>query len=122
MPETNNMQIKLQKYRGLIAPLSYWALSECQKNDICNGCGPQGNFFNRLLSWGIPDNLFGLNIAEACNIHDFCWHIGLGKKLSDNLFMDNMSILINNVGGPLEGLRHILAFHYWLAVKKAKKN
>lgn len=121
MAKINNQKIKLQKYRGLIAPIEYWSLSECQKRRICNGCGPQGNFFNRLLSWGIPDNLFGVNIAEACNIHDFCWHFGLGKKLSDNLFFDNMSILIHNARGPLEGIRSILAFHYWLAVKKTKK-
>jgi hypothetical protein len=116
------MLIKLQKYRHLIAPLDYWKLTEYQKKDLCNGCGPQGNFFNRLLSWGIPDNLFGLDIAEACNIHDFCWHIDLGKKISDNLFLDNMSNLIDNVGGPLKGIRHVLAFHYWLAVKKTKKS
>lgn len=113
--------MKLSKKGNLVAPDYFWHLTPKQKEDLCNGCGPQGNFFHQILSWGVPDNLIGLDISEACNIHDFCWSIDMARKSADNLFLDNMSSLIDAVGGPLLGVRHWMAFHYYLAVKGWKK-
>jgi hypothetical protein len=116
------MYTKLSKVGCLVAPRDYWLLTPKQKKDMCNGCGPKGGFWHRLLSAGIPDNLCGLSIKEACNIHDFCWALHeMPKKQVDNLFMDNMSALIDEEGGALAGLRHWMAFHYWLAVRSFKR-
>lgn len=113
--------IQLVKEGVLVAPFKFWHLDHDTKNNLCNGCGPQGNIFHRLLSAGIPDNFLGLSIKEACNIHDYCRIVDMDQKEGDNLFLDNMSSLIDNYGGPLEGVRHWMAFHYWLAVRCWKK-
>lgn len=111
------MEIEIVKIGLLAAPAGYWLMTPCERSSMCNGCGPFGNVFFDFLSILIPDALLGLDIREACNIHDYCRGIGMDFKSGDNLFMDNMSALIDAAGGPLRSARHVLAFHYWLAVR-----
>lgn len=108
----------LSKKGVLVAPFSFWCMTQEQIDDVCNGCGPQGGIFNRFLSFCVPDSLFGLNIKPACNIHDYCWSLDdMTKKESDNLFLDNMGAIIDSHGGVLRAARHWAAFHYWIAVR-----
>ena len=76
----------------LIVPVSYKQASKKLKKKICGGCGPGkwGDYF-------VPDNLLGLDITEACNIHDWMYHCGetLEDKIkADRIFMKNMVALI----------------------------
>jgi hypothetical protein len=114
--------MELKSKNGLVAPYGFWDLSDDAKKELCNGCGPQGGIFLTILSWGIPDHLFGLDISETCNIHDYCRIIDMPQKECDNLFLDNMGALIDAAGGILRSARHWAAFHYWLAVRAWKKN
>jgi len=43
---------------------------------IVNGCGPK----YRLVNWLVPDVLFGMQITEYCNQHDFNYWLGGGSK------------------------------------------
>jgi len=45
----------------------------------------------------IPDRIWGLNIREACNIHDWMWRVDrAGFSYGNRVFLDNMNHLINN--------------------------
>ena len=79
--------------RLLFAPPEYWQLTDEQRKDICNGCGTKG-----FCGYLVPDNLWGLDITEACNIHDYMYHIGqtiADKELADRVFLNNMIRLID---------------------------
>lgn len=115
------MTIEIVRYGDLAAPASFWRLNCRDRSRICNGCGPSGNIILDAFAWLIPDSILGLDISEACNIHDYCWEINMPVKHADNLFLDNMSSLIDATGGMLASPRHVMAFHYWLAVKVWKK-
>ena len=74
-------------------PTGYEKLTASQKRLICNGCG---------AAWRIdvvPDNILGLDITEACNIHDYSWFVA--KPTWDDfhraniMFLDNMLELIS---------------------------
>lgn len=71
----------------LIAPPEYYALTLEQKADICNGCGAKGSHLP------IPDTIWGLDVREACNIHDFNYSEGRDKLHSDAVFVVNMVLL-----------------------------
>jgi hypothetical protein len=76
----------------LFAPSEYWTLSQVQRKAICNGCGA-----GKLLGLVVPDNILGVNITEACDIHDFMYATGktIGDKyLADRVFLNNMVRLI----------------------------
>ena len=102
---------------GLRAPQAYWDMSPCLRRLTFNGCGPAGSGVLKWISKAVPDNLLGVDITEACFIHDFCYLNKLGKAEADNLFWENMDALIDQRGGWLSGLRHVMSFHYYLAVK-----
>lgn len=116
------MAVEMVKVGCLVAPAGYWMLPACAKVAMCNGCGPAGGFIMSALTLLIPDSLLGLSILEACNIHDYCCAKGeITRKQADNLFFDNMSALIDDTGGPLRPARHVMAFHYFLAVRTWSK-
>ena len=58
-----------------------------------NGCGPSG--------WKgdlVPDTLGGIDISEACNIHDYMYYVGgteEDKELADRYFLINMLTIIH---------------------------
>ncbi len=99
---------------NLIAPISYWLNTTFNTPTYINGCGGNG-----LTSSIVPDSLFGLNINEACNIHDHMYEQGIDKKDSDNTFLKNMITLINQDSSSniLKNLRKAKAYLYFLGVK-----
>jgi hypothetical protein len=77
----------------LYAPESYWKLTPEQKSSIVNGCGP-----GKVLGILVPDSLWGLNITEVCNIHDYCYAMGESikdKNEADRIFLNNMLRVID---------------------------
>jgi len=77
----------------LEAPKGYLELSDLERFLICNGCGSAKAKFDF-----VPDTIYGLNITEACYIHDYGYHIGLtmdDKKAADTQFLQNMLTIIN---------------------------
>ncbi|MDL2268868.1 hypothetical protein LJC71_04930 [Desulfosarcina sp. OttesenSCG-928-A07] len=101
----------------LFAPAEYWSLTAEQKKDICSGCGPKG-----LLSWIIPDTIYGLRISHVCDIHDWMYAVGEtieDKESADRSFLNNMLRLIEvqNSWAWLAWLRRKRAGTYYNAVK-----
>jgi len=102
----------------IYAPEAYKKLTQKQAAAIINGCGPGG--------WKIdlvPDTLWGLNITDACDIHDYMYHVGddiKDKEEADRVFLNNMIRLVN-AGTKCRWLR-LLRRHraniYYSAVKK----
>lgn len=101
----------------LYAPNSYKELDPDKKSSICNGCGPQGKFDF------VPDTIWFLSIAEACNIHDYMYHIAEpiieDKKKADRVFLNNMLRIIEGrtKWRWLKILRRRRAYKYYLVVK-----
>ncbi len=97
----------------LKAPDEYYNLTPDQKADICNGCGPSGYGFL------VPDKfrLIGIDFNPACQIHDFCYHIGMPKKEADNLFLENMLTIAETAHFGFKQTANRMAFIYYLAVK-----
>lgn len=97
----------------LYAPLEYWNLDPIIKEELCNGCGAKNGI-------NVPDTLYGLSVEEACNIHDFMYKFGItkfDKIFADAMFLYNVcSIVINNSGKWLLGLRLARASKYFIAV------
>lgn len=104
----------------LFAPSHYWRLQPWEKREICNGCGTKG--LGGIL---VPDTLYGVSIEEACNIHDYMYHVGRtieDKKLADRVFLNNMLRLIECRKYPwwlrwLRWLRCQRAMKYYQAVR-----
>lgn len=101
----------------LSANPSYWRASKDEKDAIFNGCGSGGSL-NSL----VPDSLLGLDIKDACRVHDWMYHHGKTKeqrKEADIVFLDNMKGLINKSksSSPLKFLRGGLAKIYYLGVR-----
>ncbi|NVO00016.1 MAG: hypothetical protein HXX17_11875 [Geobacteraceae bacterium] len=77
----------------LFAPDNYvWATPEIRAM-VTNGCGPGG--------WKvdlIPDTMYGLDVSEACNIHDWMYTTGAtlaDKDEADRVFLNNCLRLID---------------------------
>lgn len=98
---------------GLVAPGTYWDLTNEQLSDISNGCGPKG------WGWLVPDKfrIMGIDFSPACDIHDFCYTVGIPKKVSDNLFLENTTVLSKIAHFGFKHIAERLAFLYYLAVK-----
>ncbi len=105
---------------GLYKPEAYKRLTVGEKNRITNGCGAGG--------WKIdivPDHLAGCSIKEACNIHDFMYHVGESledKKEADRVFLNNMVRLVlakkyNFFTRLVKMIRLRMAKRYYDAVK-----
>lgn len=63
-----------------------------QKKNICNGCGAKG-----IGGYLVPDTMWGLPVTEACNIHDYDYHLGRCKENKDKAdlrFLRNLDTLI----------------------------
>ena len=116
--KSNNSSIQ----KGLRAPLDYYEASKEERDEIINRCGPDG-FLNKF----IPDHLFGLSIAEVCNIHD--WEFSKARsqkdlKRADLNFKNNLMWLINkkSSNGTLKFLREAAAKVYYWVVRVYSKN
>lgn len=92
MNQTKPKKIRIKELPFLYAPKEYWALSEDERKCIGNGCGTKG-----ICGWIAPDTIWGLDITEACNIHDFMYYTGEteeDKIEADQTFLNNMLRLI----------------------------
>lgn len=95
----------------------YYETPESIRNSIVNGCGPAGSKWKATI---IPDTLYGLDVSEACFIHDFGYYFGVtldDKDKADSMFLDNMNILISDGSWWLRFLRRRRAKKYYWAVK-----
>lgn len=80
---------------------------------VCNGCGP-GNWKFDI----VPDQIWGVNIKFACNIHDWMYHIGGSKKqrkFADRMFLHNIKYLLSINDSNLEWCQKTFGgFRAWL--------
>lgn len=102
----------------IYAPITYWELSPEEKKEICNGCGAKNGL-------KVPDTFWGLNIEEACNIHDYMYNIGkthYDKLFADAMFRLNLTVIIDAKetfkDKLFSVLRHYRAGTYYIAVAK----
>jgi hypothetical protein len=99
----------------LQAPDEYWMLSEECKNSKGWDCGP-----GKTGSKFVPDTLYGLNVKEACRIHDCMYMLGIterDKEIADETFLENMIAIINKKSiFMLKGIRRYRATTYYSAV------
>ncbi|MGE4195473.1 MAG: hypothetical protein AB7E51_18980 [Pseudodesulfovibrio sp.] len=96
---------------GLIAPDTYRDAPAELRSQVCNGCGP--------AAWRvdpIPDALAGVEIGEACDVHDWMYHEGVDKRQADEVFLQNMALLCSRGTGLLLSMRLSEAALYFLAV------
>jgi hypothetical protein len=100
----------------LYAPREYLHLKPEARSRICNGCGPKSWKFDL-----VPDTIYGLSIAECCNIHDFMYWAGKTKRdrmFADALFLLNGVLLIMHASrnAAMKLLRVSRMMKYYLAV------
>jgi len=100
----------------LYAPQGYIKLSPSKKAEICNGCGAKGGI-------PVPNTFYGLDISEACNIHDYMYYIGkthADKLEADRVFKNNLSRIIEarTSWSFLKRLRHRRKKTYCYAVEE----
>lgn len=104
----------MKKKIVLFAPEAYQRLSPSQKEKICNGCGSKGGL-------NVPDTMYGLDMSEPCQIHDFMYHVGktnADKEEADRTFLNNMNRVIEARSWRfLKPLRYARAKEYYIAVK-----
>ncbi len=99
---------------GLFVHTTYETATPQQRDRICNGCGSATAKFDF-----VPDTIYGVNINDACNPHDWAYSKGRSwqdKFLADLCFLNNMLIIITRKGGWLRILRYMRALKYWIAV------
>ena len=112
----SGMTLRSVEVTILKAPLIWWQLPQSAKECVTGGCGPGG-----LGDYLVMDSFFGLSIFDACQIHDFMWHIGdteEDRQIADKTFLDNMKTLIRaaHSGFILKALRMAKAYCYYWAV------
>ena len=81
------------------------------------GCGP-GKFGDKIVF----DSILGVSIVEACRIHDWYYRfwIGENRKMIDDMFLNNMNILIEreNSSGIMRKCRLFVALCYYKMVRE----
>ena len=99
----------------LYAPPSFYRLSKELRKEICNGCGSKG-----FGGWIVPNTLWGLNVEDCCDIHDYMYHIGKtieDKEKADRVMLNNMMRKIEAGSKWLRWVRRERAASYYYAVK-----
>lgn len=105
----------------LEAPPSYYQYQATNPEylaALCNGCGPAGWKYDI-----IPDQILGCYVGEACNIHDYEYHLGQTeehRKRADENFYNNLIKICHNHGGPwyVKEWRKKRVRKYYNAVRK----
>lgn len=93
---------------------SYFEATAEVRAQVCNGCGPGGWKFDI-----IPDNLYGLDITEACNIHDWDYTVGeteADKKVADERLLCNLITICKSGSWVLRPFRIRAAKGYYESV------
>lgn len=76
----------------MLGPPEYFAADDLERFKICNGCGSAKAKFDF-----VPDNILGVKVREACDIHDWRYHHGKTEEdrlIADREFQDNMMTLV----------------------------
>lgn len=84
------MREKLTEKNGLVAPDSYWLLTDEERYELLNGCGPG------VLPGVVPSQVFGANLKPACDIHDYIYakpETVKDRSEADKLFLKNMTTI-----------------------------
>jgi hypothetical protein len=105
------------KVQGLFAPLSYRGAPKEVRDIAVNGCGTGG--WKGAL---VPETMWGLDIREACNIHDWMYLAGetiADKEEADRVFLNNLLRIIETDSRWewLAALRRRRALKYYEAVR-----
>jgi hypothetical protein len=100
----------------LYVPEGYYNITSEEKLVICNGCGP-GNWKFDI----VPDTIYGLSIAEVCNVHDYMYYHGIDTKdkwFADAVFLLNGCLLVMWTADTrlMRVLRTMRMVWYYLAV------
>jgi hypothetical protein len=103
---------------ALVAPKAYISAKQEERDAAGTGCGPSSAKIDL-----VPDTLYGLNVAQACKIHDWEYQYGKSiedKEKADSRFLDNMLRLIDKYTSNqlLKTLRRRRAHTYYEAVKR----
>lgn len=96
----------------LFIPDSYRKAKPHERARYCNGCGGAGS----LTSWMVPNSIWGICIAPACNIHDWAYAHSTGKARADLMLLCNLLILCSCGSKWLYPLRALRCLTYYLAV------
>ena len=105
----------------LYKPDTYKNATNKERQEVCNGCGTKG-----LGGVLVPDHMYGLDISEACDIHDWMYSEGetiQDKNVADRAFLNNIVRIIECKSSkrwfkkPLITLRKRRALKYYHAVK-----
>lgn len=102
----------------LWCPESYKQATAEERDRKCNGCGTKG--LGGIL---VPNSLYGLDVTEACDIHDWMYAEGKSeadKNTADRVFRNNMLRIISarpRGRGIVFFLRRRRAVKYYKAVK-----
>jgi len=101
----------------LKAPKEYDLLSEKERKELLNQCGPDGPL-NSL----VPDHLLGLSVAASCDRHDFMFATAESArdfKQADQVFLENMLTQIEESESSwlLKAARKGMAYLYFAAVR-----
>lgn len=94
--------------------IHYSALTEIQKNLICNGCGGKGGWINP------PEFLF----HASCNQHDFYYWRGGSESdrlKADNAFYEAMKIDVNRAVWYKRAYYRMIAYVYYRSVRLVGK-
>jgi hypothetical protein len=104
------------KVLKLYAPNTYWEASPEQKAQHCNGCGAKDGI-------KVPDTFYGLDIKEACNVHDWMYKEGTTKAdflFSNAIFLLNLVVIvIDGSNWFTKTFRLLRATKYFVAVAVA---
>ena len=108
----------MSKVASLYAPSSYTRASAAIRAAVVNGCGT-GGWKGEL----VPNTIYGLDVTEACNIHDWMYYAGESiqkKDLADRVLLNNLLRIIAAASSPawLRKLRRFRAHLYYKAVQR----
>lgn len=91
----------------LYAPKEYWEIPERIRNLRPTACGAGKGIGDAI----IPDKIWGLDITEACRIHDFMY--SQGRTEEDRLEADR--VLLNNILRLIEADLKASSIPFWRA-------
>ena len=99
----------------MLSLMSYQQASIEEREKYSNGCGPA--WTPKILRRGL-NTIFGLNVCEACAIHDWDYAHGCDKAKADTRFYKNLKMLATQAAKDRRMLysRHAMAWLYYNAV------
>jgi len=109
----------------LYAPAGYWEMPQEVREARKTACGAGDGIGDAV----VPEKIWGLNVTEACRIHDYMYEVGRtieDKEEADRVLLNNILRLIDAAEGAskfpllarlLAALRRYRAMTYYNAVR-----